>query len=344
MGIEEFFKYITQVPLSNIDFPITINNVKPNESLNYSLSITSLFSFLLLKDYMFYPKIMYNGDILITGENDMKEKLYYFRIPYNSREKYIDIVYDVNNMISHSGYCELNVNNIPGHLDSILAFIDGENNVSKIRQYLISNGIYLCEDMTFKDLMIAKSKKQWSGTTLVPNMPKNEIEEIFGYLYFFKSDEQLQQDGYSFEKEYKPKVFISYSWKDDNYVKEFADILMASDINIWIDKKDIEGGNHILQSIMEGIEECDMAIFFISNAFKNSIIGKRELVTFFTNVTLGKKQWRICKIDDVDPDDIFPSLSQYKYIEWQNREELLESVYRGIDKIKEQHKIKKHNF
>ena len=110
MGIEEFFKYITQVPLSNIDFPITINNVKPNESLNYSLSITSLFSFLLLKDYMFYPKIMYNGDILITGENDMKEKLYYFRIPYNSREKYIDIVYDVNNMISHSGYCELNVN------------------------------------------------------------------------------------------------------------------------------------------------------------------------------------------------------------------------------------------
>ncbi len=104
-------------------------------------------------------------------------------------------------------------------------------------------------------------------------------------------------------------------------------------ISIWIDEKDIAGGDHIYESMFRGIQECDIALLIISNDYKLSNPATSELRTVIGDIVNRKKKWKILKLDDVNPDEIFPFLNQYKYYTWNDRKLLIEDIDKTIQQL-----------
>lgn len=154
-------------------------------------------------------------------------------------------------------------------------------------------------------------------------------------------ESKLNELGYYWNhEEFRPSVFISYSWKDSIIVDEFESNLQERGVNTFIDKKSIDYGEDILEKILVGLSECDMAIFFISKSFEKSIMAKKELRSIWYEILQKKKDWIIVKLDDIDPNDIYYSLNQIKWFDYREvgKEELIRVVKKKIDEIKKQKK------
>lgn len=308
---------------------------KQNNSNSYLFHFIGFLSFLELKNSPFFPVVIYNNSVMISRRFLMTCKMHYFKIPYGSRTKYIKTVHWINNRLSENDLCLLCVNNIPGRLDSLVAIIDEDlAKIEKIRNYLNSCGIVLYSDKTLKDLFEEMKSRLWNCCGIPYGADEEYIRLSFQELFYFLEDSELEQRGFHLSPEYQPKLFISYSWKDNEIVQRIVDHLENIGLNIWIDKKNIEGGEHLHEAIMKGMWQCDMVLLIISKNYETSLNAKAELKTAFANVVTNKKDWRIFKLDEVDPDRIFPSLSQYKYYSINEENELIESILRGLDKIK----------
>ena len=59
-------------------------------------------------------------------------------------------------------------------------------------------------------------------------------------------------------------VFISYSQKDRDRVTLFASIMAQNGFDIWMDTKSIPFGNTIISSIVDGLENADIYMLFVS--------------------------------------------------------------------------------
>lgn len=340
INANEFYKDIKKYEEINQNEDLLVEMNYSSNEMSKMFQKSEFYTYLLYNFYKFNPIVLYNENILFSRRIRMDKKIYYFNIAYNRRSEYIDIVYQVNLMVSVDGLCSLYVNNIPTHLSSILVIADKPENISKIKDFLLSKGITLYEDKTFYDLMMECACRNWNSISFVPQEKKEKIQSIFHDFFQWPEDEDLKKNGYDFNPPYQPKIFFSYSWKNKDVVDMFAEQLQSMGLNIWIDRKDIEGGEHIHEAIMRGIEECDMAILFISEAYKNSVNAVTELKTIFSNIVCKKKWWRIYKLDDVNPNDVFPSLDQYKYYTVSEKQEIFDSVLRGIEEIINNHKNK----
>ena len=60
----------------------------------------------------------------------------------------------------------------------------------------------------------------------------------------------------------RKKVFISYAWKDKEIIDNMIDKLQTSGIRVFMDRQSIDYGDHILESILSGLSECELALFF----------------------------------------------------------------------------------
>ena len=169
----------------------------------------------------------------------------------------------------------------------------------------------------------------------LPPYGKDELREAYRSMFFFSSNEELEKKGYKLEVELKRKqVFISYSHKDKNIVRTFADELRDTGINAFIDARSIDYGENILKSIMEGMEQSDLNIIFISNNYKESNYAKTELYNAFNGIIQRNSNWIIVKLDDVNPDDVIFGLGGYKYFEWENNSnELINVIKNKLRKI-----------
>lgn len=67
-----------------------------------------------------------------------------------------------------------------------------------------------------------------------------------------------------------PKIFISYSRKDEKYcnliVDYFAPLVRQNKLEVWIDKM-VSSGGRFEEQILEALEESDAVIFLVSTAF-----------------------------------------------------------------------------
>lgn len=331
-----FLNHINEISKENKIYDICIsNNTNAFETIHNPWIHLGFYSFILLKKYLYYPVFLYNDNIYIVKDNwNMNERIYYFMIPYFERKQYVDIIYNVNKLISSDGLCEINVDNTPYNPLVFVAFDDNDENIANIKNYLLSKGIVVNNDKTIGDLLQEKISRQLNSIGLNPNIAKDDISYQFSMLFYLASSKQWKERGYKAKEEYTPKVFISYSWKDSKFVDAFVDEIMNIGIHVWFDKKDIEGGEQIVKAMMNGIDESDIGVFFISENYKHSLNAQSELITFFTNVIQKQKQWRICRLDNVNPNDIIFGLNSYKYYDWSQKEELIQSILRGLEKIK----------
>ncbi|MFX0101021.1 MAG: toll/interleukin-1 receptor domain-containing protein, partial [Candidatus Hodarchaeota archaeon] len=73
------------------------------------------------------------------------------------------------------------------------------------------------------------------------------------------------------QEEKKPMIFLSHSSKDKDFARKLEKELSANNIQVWIDEKDIRGGQPIPSKVLEGLAKTDLFIIIIS---KNSNTSK----------------------------------------------------------------------
>lgn len=90
-----------------------------------------------------------------------------------------------------------------------------------------------------------------------------------------------KKEGFKKVKSLIPKIFISYSHKDEKFKDELVTMLIPLQNNgvleIWQDRK-IEEGDEWNQAIQDAMKTCDLALLLVSNHFlASSFIGNEEL-------------------------------------------------------------------
>jgi len=73
------------------------------------------------------------------------------------------------------------------------------------------------------------------------------------------------------------RVFISYSRRDAEMVDKITKVLESAGIDVWIDRSDISGGSVWRESIVNGIEQCNVFILALSPASVSSDNVRKEL-------------------------------------------------------------------
>jgi hypothetical protein len=110
----------------------------------------------------------------------------------------------------------------------------------------------------------------------------------------------------------KLTLFFSHAWNDKagSKVKKLL-LLLQKNYDVWLDKKEIELGNHINHTVAEGIQSCDIFISVWSR-HANASAG----VLFELNCAYQlKKPFLIFKIDDCSIDNS-PFLTGREYVDF----------------------------
>ncbi|GEM_PF-3984855 len=76
-----------------------------------------------------------------------------------------------------------------------------------------------------------------------------------------------------------PRIFISYSSQDKEFVSQLVLDLNSADLRVWIDEKEIDAGDSIAQRISEGLSSCDLFFIVLSPSAVKSNWVQRELET-----------------------------------------------------------------
>lgn len=343
---------------SQIDFISFLNQFEKNEYLERRIPISYFEStskdiqksFKYINSYVlnesrlnFIPifvSLSYNKKEIIIKEVNKNMCYGYFQLDYMEREKYVSFVYEVNASISRNGCVIHYVSNIPDHLNSVLYFECSRSEYDIIKKISEKNHVKISTSKKLTDFIYEQRYRQWNAFQYLPHMTIQEVERFYLNCFEFKSNKELKNLGYDFSKKiYKPKIFVSYSWENKDIVRKFVQCLEEEGLNIWIDYKSIDYGENIFESILNGIDDCDIVLAFISEDYKKSLMAKKELISFFKNVVEGKKRWKIIKLDSVNPNDIYYTLGDYKYFDMvnENIDGLILSIKEEVKRIQNEH-------
>ena len=61
----------------------------------------------------------------------------------------------------------------------------------------------------------------------------------------------------------KPKIFVSYSHKEADWAKEFAQALSQRGLRVWIDQLAVKAGESIGEAVEKGLRESDVFVTLI---------------------------------------------------------------------------------
>jgi hypothetical protein len=75
----------------------------------------------------------------------------------------------------------------------------------------------------------------------------------------------------------KPKMFISYSRKDSEFVSKIADDLAQSGVDCWIDSSTLEVGDRLKQAILGSIPQCSVFFAYVTKDYLGSRWCREEL-------------------------------------------------------------------
>ncbi len=72
-------------------------------------------------------------------------------------------------------------------------------------------------------------------------------------------------------------IFISHATKDDNFVKELRIALESLKLSVWVDSRNLRGGNKLKPEINLAIEEARQVIVVLSPNTVNSLWVRKEI-------------------------------------------------------------------
>lgn len=256
-------------------------------------------------------------------------------IPYGKRSRYLNMVYEINEIVSKDGNVTLFVNNNPyAILRSYLYVEDGESQKEKINEIVSKYSVKVVQDLGGEELFLGATRnREYNCYGFVANMSFDEVRYRFFNAYAFRESDELEKLGYGSSSIRRKKVFISYCHKDKGLVYKVTDALESYGANLWIDKKSIDFGDSIVSSITSGINESDIALLFLSKAILNSNYSEFELHNIMSAMINKEMRWFPVKLDDIDVSKIDPVLNNYKYYDFYNNDSIEELAKAVFDKI-----------
>ncbi len=313
----------------------------PFSAFNYENNLRVL-GFYKLRIEMFYNsnniKVLITEDYVsscfVIYEVLKMKRIITIAIPYASRSDYFPAIYKINKLVSNDGCAIMAVDNNFYDLQSLL-YIETSSDFQEINKIVSKYNLKFDTSVGLEEIISDIGGRKYNTFSLSPCMPQELLFKALSSLYLFPEKKQLEELGYSFNRKKKKKVFISYTHKDKKAVHSIADYLEDEGLNIWIDKKAIDIGDNILASISEEIRECDLHIIFLSENTKNAAYAKHELLTIFSEVIQQRYKWFIVRLDNVNPNDIYPGLGNYLYFDLfdNDNEKLIEKIKSKLDKI-----------
>ena len=272
---------------------------------------------------------------MVREDTGMTSKIT-IEIPYESRSKYLDTVLAINRLVPKEPECcvALYVDNNPYSLASYLV-VETTANFDEIRMLVGKAGLHTTAEKGLEEFNAEMNFRRWNACIF--SQQDHCVLKALQTLYIFSEKETLEKKGFQTDEIKKLKIFISYCHADKQTVLNAVDLMERRSLDIWIDKKEIDLGDHILESIVRGIKQCDLAVLFISNATLRSFYQQKELRDIMNNIIRQGQHWCIVKLDEVDPDEVFPSLGDYLYYDFPENpdmEMLVDSIEKKIQKIR----------
>lgn len=257
-------------------------------------------------------------------------------IPYGKRNKYIDLVYKLNLAVTPEGAVTLFVSNNPYDLCAYICLEDISKNTHQINDILKkSKAETITEkgvDEFFNDI---RKGRKFNVKYIPADISRESIELIFKNSFWFSEINKLKEKGYDSSVNTKrKKLFISYCHANKKIVYSITDKLENHGMDLWINKKSIEYGENITRSICSGINESDLAILFLSKEIINSNFSQFELENVISNMINKTMGCFMVKLDDVNVNDIMPSLSNYLYYDFNGDSDIDKLVEAIIKRIK----------
>lgn len=259
-------------------------------------------------------------------------------IPHGERSQYTELLYSLNQAVTSDGCVALFVSNNPYDLCSYVCLEDIPENSDKINAILKNSNVKAINekgiDEFFNDI---KNGRRFNVRYIPEGVSMKYIKLIFKNAFCFLEKDVLKKFGYDNSANSKrKKLFISYCHANKKIVYSITDKLESYGIDLWIDKKSIEFGENITRSICSGIDESDLAILFLSKDILNSNFSQFELENIVSNMIKKTMGWFVVKLDDINIDEIMPSLSNYLYYDFnedKDIDKITEAIIRKMNSL-----------
>ncbi len=231
------------------------------------------------------------------------------------------------------------VNNNPYNLEFFIAVsydLPQKNHVDNMIELLEDQGLTQRKDLTLDQMISEMGNRRFNSCTF---LDEYSIDLQFESLFFFPEVSQLEKKGYymiPFGK--KQQVFISHASVDKKEVEKIIPYLNAQNLPVWFDKYSISAGMSITNSVQEGIEDSNIAIFWITESFLASRWCKTEMTAFIKKLIEENCLILTVLDDEVDVSRLPLFLRDIKYIQKNKR-----SVFKIAEEIVKSLKIYKNN-
>ncbi len=94
-----------------------------------------------------------------------------------------------------------------------------------------------------------------------------------------------------------PRVFLSYSRNDLNFVQGLAQTLMSNGVDVWWDLSSIQGGDNWTEAIPQAIENCELCIVVLTpNSVKSNWVQKEYTYALEQEKKVVPVMWQPCKV------------------------------------------------
>lgn len=122
------------------------------------------------------------------------------------------------------------------------------------------------------------------------------------------------------------KVSIIYCHGDKAMVDIVADMLWEGSVNLWIGKNSIGYGKNFTAAILSELNECDLAVLFLSKNYAASKYAYYGLRNIAYNMIHETMKLFLVKLDDVNVQEILSVLQNYKYYDFNETKDITDLV------------------
>ena len=245
--------------------------------------------------------------------------------PYEDYDKYFDLIYKLNQLVSSDGMLQVFANNVYYQREAGI-FIRTSENFDGIEKLVLSHNLKINYSKGLDEIFKGLRERQYNLITLIPSQNRDEIEmKLRTGIFQLPSRSAYKKEGYGDTVYKKPKLFVSYCHKNQSIVRKIISELRSFGLDFWLDEEQIDIGDNIIEKVNEGMNNADIPIIFASKATKESLYAKHELQTFLQKAIYSKtssKSWFVVKLDNIDLDEIVEGLNQYKYFEYKTSKDI----------------------
>lgn len=123
------------------------------------------------------------------------------------------------------------------------------------------------------------------------------------------------------------RVFLSHSAKDNWVAHQMTRLIEERGITVFLDEKDIEGGEDIAERIRTALEECNEFVVLLSRYSVN-----RQWVLIETGAAWMLKKRMTAIVDKITSQELPDILADLKYVDLNDFDRFLEEVSRRGNK------------